>query len=93
MLNEGNQIHNFISSSGLRTFINYCSCYGFGYGSTTLAKGWHISRACFLFYLPPLSTMQERGGGRYRILILILVSIIELTSNLEGLLHIDGLLG
>ncbi len=25
MLNEGNQIHNFISSSGSRTIINYCS--------------------------------------------------------------------
>jgi hypothetical protein len=36
MFNEGNQIHNFISSSGSGTVINYGSdfltCYGFGYG-------------------------------------------------------------
>jgi hypothetical protein len=32
MLNEGNQIHNFISSSGSGTVINY----GSGSGSTTL---------------------------------------------------------
>jgi hypothetical protein len=42
MLNEGNQIHNFISSSGSGTVINYGSCsgsnfltsYGSGSGST-----------------------------------------------------------
>ncbi len=43
MLNEGNQIHNFISSSGSGTVINYGSgsdfltSYGSGSGSTTLA--------------------------------------------------------
>ncbi len=46
MLNEGNQIHNFISSSGSGTVINYgsgsCSYFltsngsGSGSGSTTL---------------------------------------------------------
>jgi hypothetical protein len=40
MLNEGNQIHNFISSSGSRTVINYDSGSGsnflksYGSGST-----------------------------------------------------------
>jgi hypothetical protein len=40
MLNEGNQIHSFISSSGSRTVINYGSdsdfltSYGSGSGST-----------------------------------------------------------
>jgi hypothetical protein len=42
MLSEGNQIHNFISSSGSGTVINYGSgsgsdfltSYGFGSGST-----------------------------------------------------------
>jgi hypothetical protein len=44
MLNEGNQIHNLISSSGSGTVINYGSgygsdfltSYGSGSGSTTL---------------------------------------------------------
>jgi hypothetical protein len=40
MLNEGNQIHNFISSSGSGTVIKYGSGYDFltsyGSGSTTL---------------------------------------------------------
>jgi len=45
MFDEGNQIHNFISSSGSETVINYGSgsdfftsygSYGSGYGSTTL---------------------------------------------------------
>jgi hypothetical protein len=40
MLNEGNQIHNFISSSGSGTVINYGSGSDFstnyGSGSTTL---------------------------------------------------------
>ncbi len=41
MLNEGNQIHNFISSSGSGTLINYGSgsefltSYGSGSGSTS----------------------------------------------------------
>jgi hypothetical protein len=34
MLNEGNQIHNFISGSGSGTVINY------GSGSTTLLEMW-----------------------------------------------------
>ncbi len=40
MLNEGNQIHNFISTSGSGTVINYGSgsdfltSYGFGSGYT-----------------------------------------------------------
>jgi hypothetical protein len=34
MLNEGNQIHNFISSSGSGTVINY----GSGYGSDFLTS-------------------------------------------------------
>jgi hypothetical protein len=53
MLNEGNQIHNFMSSSGTGTVINYGSgspksksygsygsgsCCGSGFGSTTLDK-------------------------------------------------------
>jgi hypothetical protein len=37
MLNEGNQIHNFISNSGSGTVINYGS--GSGSGSTTLLVG------------------------------------------------------
>jgi len=44
MFNEGNQIHNFMSSSGSGTIINYGSgsgcdflaSYGSGSGSTTL---------------------------------------------------------
>jgi hypothetical protein len=42
IVNEGNQIHNFISSSGSGTVINYGSGsdfltnYGSGSGSTTL---------------------------------------------------------
>ena len=48
MLNEGNQKHNFISSSGSGTVINYGSgsdfltsygSYGSGSGSTTLPGG------------------------------------------------------
>jgi hypothetical protein len=37
MLNEGNQIHNFISSSGSGTVINYCSGSDFltSYGSSS----------------------------------------------------------
>ncbi len=43
MFNEGNQIHNFMSSSGSGTVINYGSgsgsdfliSYGSGYGSTS----------------------------------------------------------
>ena len=43
MSNEGNQIHNFISSSGSETVINYCSgsgsdfltSYGSDSGSTS----------------------------------------------------------
>jgi hypothetical protein len=41
MLNEGNQIHNFISSSGSGTVINYgagsdfLTCYGSGSGSAS----------------------------------------------------------
>jgi hypothetical protein len=45
MLNEGNQIHNFMSSSGSGTVINYGSgsdfltSYGSGYGSgSTIQK-------------------------------------------------------
>ncbi len=44
MLNEGNQKHNFISSSGSGTVINYGSGfdfltnYGSGSGSTTLTE-------------------------------------------------------
>ncbi len=44
MLNEGNHIHNFISSSGSGTEINYCSGSDFltssGFGSTTLSIGY-----------------------------------------------------
>ncbi len=36
--NEGNQIHNFMPSSGSGTVINYGS--GSGSGSTTLLKSW-----------------------------------------------------
>ncbi len=45
ILNEGNQIHNFISSSGSGTVINYGSgsdfftSYGSGSGSTALVQG------------------------------------------------------
>ncbi len=40
MLNEGNQIHNFISSSGSGTVINYGSGSDFltSYGSGSLVK-------------------------------------------------------
>ncbi len=44
MLNEGNQIHNIISSSGSGTEINYGSGSDFltssGSGSTTLSIGY-----------------------------------------------------
>ncbi len=39
MFNEGNQIHNFISSSGSGTVINY----GSGSGSDFLTKLWYGS--------------------------------------------------
>ena len=48
ILNEGNQIHNFIFSSGYGTVINYGSGSGSdfltssGSGSTTLQKGIYI---------------------------------------------------
>ncbi len=46
MFNEGNQIHNFMSSSGSGTVINYCSgsgsdfltSYGSGYGSGSTSQ-------------------------------------------------------
>jgi hypothetical protein len=46
MLNEGNQIHKFMSSSGSGTVINYCSgsgsdfltSYGSGYGSGSTSQ-------------------------------------------------------
>ncbi len=44
MFNEGNQIHNFISSSGSGTVINYGSgsdfltSYGSGYGSGSTSQ-------------------------------------------------------
>jgi hypothetical protein len=44
MLNEGNQIHNFLSSSGSGTVINYGSgsdfltSYGSGYGSGSTSQ-------------------------------------------------------
>jgi hypothetical protein len=44
MFNEGNQIHNFMSSSGSGTVINYGSgsdflkSYGSGYGSGSTSK-------------------------------------------------------
>jgi hypothetical protein len=54
MLNEGNQIHNFISSSGSGTVINYGSgsdfltSYGSGSGSTV--KKLRFLRFRFRFY-------------------------------------------
>ena len=44
MFNEGNQIHNFMSSSGSGTVINYGSgsdfltSYGSGYGSSSTSQ-------------------------------------------------------
>jgi hypothetical protein len=44
ILNEGNQIHNFISSSGSGTVINYCSGSGsdfltnYGSGSSSTSQ-------------------------------------------------------
>jgi hypothetical protein len=43
MFNEGNQIHNLISSSSSGTVINYCSgsdltSYGSGYGSGSTSQ-------------------------------------------------------
>jgi hypothetical protein len=46
MLNEGNQIHNFISSSGSRTVINY------GYGSNFLT----------LVPVPPVKSYGSYGS-------------------------------
>jgi hypothetical protein len=43
MFNEGNQIHNFMSSSGSGTVINYRYGSGSGSGSTTLEEfAWTI---------------------------------------------------
>jgi hypothetical protein len=39
MLNEGNQIHNFISSSGSETVINYGSNFSTSYGSGSGSTG------------------------------------------------------
>ncbi len=64
MFNEGNQIHNFMSSSGSGTVINYGSdsgsdfltSYGSGYGSgsTTLlytsSKGRWVLYLVYLYY-------------------------------------------
>jgi hypothetical protein len=57
MLNEGNQIHNFISSSssGSGTVINYGSGSGFltsdGSGSTTLHKTEFLENKFFSLFL------------------------------------------
>ncbi len=56
MLNEGNQIHNFISSSGSGTVINYgfgsgsdfLTSYGSGSGSTTLIQRHEIQTVNYL---------------------------------------------
>jgi hypothetical protein len=64
MLNEGNQKHNFISSSGSGTVINYGSgsdfltsygSYGSGSGSTTLVG---------TIIMPNLGGGRGRGGLR-----------------------------
>jgi hypothetical protein len=39
MLNEGNQIHNFISSSGSGAVINYGSNFSTSYGSGSGSTG------------------------------------------------------
>jgi hypothetical protein len=52
MLNEGNQIHNFISSSGSGTVINYGSgsdfltSYGSGSGSTSQKVTVPVTQRC-----------------------------------------------
>jgi hypothetical protein len=46
MLNEGNQIHNFISNSDSGTLINYSS----GSGSTTVTL--HKTLLTWLFFKP-----------------------------------------
>jgi hypothetical protein len=54
MLNEGNQIHNFISSSGSGTVINYGSGSDFltsyGSGSTSQIKKLRFLRFRFRFH-------------------------------------------
>jgi hypothetical protein len=53
MLNEGNQIHNFISSSGSGTIINYGSgsdyltSYGSGSASTSQKVTVPVPHRCF----------------------------------------------
>jgi hypothetical protein len=61
MLNEGNQVHNFISRSGSGTVINYGSgsdfltSYCSGSGSTTRKVTVPVPQHCFeLLYCIPL---------------------------------------
>ncbi len=64
ILYEGNQIHNFISSSGSGTVINYGSSsdfltsYGSGSGSTTLL-GWFVGLVVLVQYRRCLSCYSQ----------------------------------
>jgi hypothetical protein len=57
MFNEGNQIHNFMSSSGSGTVINYSSgsdfltSYGSGSGSTSQKVTVPVPQHCLYAYL------------------------------------------
>jgi hypothetical protein len=63
-LNEGNQIHNFISSSGSGTVINYGSGSDFltnyGSGSTTLLP--YLTYLTYLTYIPYLPNLFKIPG-------------------------------
>jgi hypothetical protein len=60
MLNQGNQIHNFISSSGSRTVIYY----GSGSGFLTIYGSGSTSQKDPVPTVPvPQSCSQGRGGG------------------------------
>ncbi len=56
MLNEGNQIHNFISSSGSGTVINY----GYGSGSDFLTS--YVSGSGSTNWICGYSVIGKGGG-------------------------------
>jgi hypothetical protein len=66
-LNEGNQIHNFISSFGSGTVINYCSGSDFftsyGSGSTSQKVRVPVPQRCRTYLSPFVDSILERGTG------------------------------
>ncbi len=72
MFNEGNQIHNFMSSSGFGTVINYGSgsdfltSYGSGYGSGSTSQKVTVPTVPVPVPVPQHCFLQSQIPQHYR---------------------------